>query len=142
MLKLTPVLDQLQLCLAGTPEPWEDLIPGPHPRWHPTLLRLEHGNDINLVIPWFRCCGLESDPCLFGANKMTSIKVGLRLELGLGLKLGDLRLSGAREMTSIEVGLRLRLGLVFRLGLVLGGSSREDIITFKSRKEQIILFKG
>ena len=97
------------------------------------LLRLEHRNDINLIVPWFRHCGLEGNLCLLGANEMTSNEVGLRLELGLGLKLGDLCLSGAHGMTSIEVGLRLRL--VFRLGLVLGSSSREDIVTFKSRKE-------
>jgi len=45
---------------------------------------------------------------------------------------GNPCLSGASEMTGIEVWLEL--------GLELGGRGREEIITFKSGKERIILF--
>ena len=68
------------------------------------LLRLEHRNDINLIVPWFRHCGLEGNLCLLGANEMTSNEVGLRLELGLGLKLGDLCLSGVEAEAGVWAG--------------------------------------
>ena len=72
------------------------------------LLRLEHGNGMDLIVPWFGSCGVEGDPHLLGASEMTSIKVGLRLRLRM--ELGNQHLSRVREMTNIEVRSRLEWG--------------------------------